>query len=169
MSTTTLAPGALEILRGTPRVLATLLAALPDTAVTTQGEEGWSPKDIAAHLASLTGPTFVDRVTLMLEQDDPAIPGVDEHETLDRSGLRDKPLNQLLDDFAREREEAVAWASKISAADLARTGTHPIAGPLTVAEVINHKAWHDLLHVRQVTALIAAPLDEGRGGMRVFV
>jgi hypothetical protein len=32
-------------------------------------------------------------------------------------------------------------------------------------EILHHVAFHDLLHVRQIAALIEAPLDTGRGPM----
>jgi hypothetical protein len=167
-STTTLAPAALNVLRDNAGRAAQLLSCLPGEVIDAPGSEGWSPHDVVAHLASLTGPTFVDRVTLMLEHDDPDVPGIDEQDVLDRSGLRDKPLAALLDQFGAERARAVEWAETITAEQLRRAGQHQVVGELTVAEVIHHKAWHDLLHVRQVTALIAVPLDEGRGGMPVF-
>jgi hypothetical protein len=166
--TTTLTPTALDVLDTTPGVFRAMLARLPAPAVEAPGAEGWSPRDVVAHLASLTSVTFVARVTLMLDQDDPVVPGIDEQEILDSSGLRALPLDALLDRFESERREAVGWARAITPEQLARTGRHDVAGPLTVAEVINHKAWHDLLHVRQAAALIAAPLDEGRGAMRIF-
>ncbi|HXK33806.1 MAG TPA: DinB family protein [Dehalococcoidia bacterium] len=163
-----LSPAALDVLEHTPSVLRAILAPLPAVVAETPGAEGWSPHDVAAHLASLTGPTFVDRVTLMLEQDDPLVPGIDEHEILEASGLRGKPLAALLDGFEAHRKEAVAWARGITPEQLARTGRHQVAGPLTVAEIINHKAWHDLMHIRQALTLIGEPLDEGRGAMRIF-
>jgi hypothetical protein len=163
-----LAPAALDVLEQTPAVLRSILAPLPAGVAEAPGAEGWSPHDVVAHLASLTGPTFVDRVTLMLEQDDPLVPGVDEHEVLEASGLRRTPLGALLDGFAAHRAEAVAWARRITPGQLARTGRHEVAGPLTVAEVINHKAWHDLMHIRQALTLIGEPLDAGRGAMRIF-
>lgn len=164
----TLSPAALDVLEATPSVLRAALAPLPAEVVETAGAEGWSPRDVVAHLASLTGPTLVQRVTLMLEQDDPLVPGVDEHDVLAASGLRERPLGALLNEFEAQRADAVAWARRITPEQLARTGRHAVAGPLTVAEIINHKAWHDLLHIRQVLTLIASPLDEGRGAMRIF-
>lgn len=159
---------AIEVLASTPATMRALLAAMPDALVGTPGGEGWSAKDVLAHLVSLTGPALLDRVRPMLDQDDPPIPNVDEQELLERSGLRTWPVAALLDEFGRQRSDAATWLRGLTPAALARTGRHSVAGRLTVTEIIHHKAWHDLLHVRQVCALLAAPLEERRGAMRMF-
>jgi len=159
---------AIDVLASTPATMRALLAEMPDEIVAARDDEGWSARDVLAHLVSLNGPALLDRVGLMLEQDDPPIPNVDEQALLDRSGLRSRPVAVLLEEFARQRAGAAAWLRGLPPEALARTGRHSVAGRLTVAEVVHHKAWHDLLHVRQVCALLAAPLDEQRGAMRMF-
>ncbi len=163
-----LLPSALDVFGSTPATLRALLGKLPDEAVSTPGGEDWSAKDVVAHLVSLYGPTLVDRVRPILEQDEPPIPNADEAAILESSGLRDKPLAELLDELDRQRRDAVAWLRGLSDEQLGRVGIHSAAGRVTVADLIHHKAWHDLLHVEQVCRLIAAPLDEQRGAMRVF-
>ncbi len=161
-------PSALAVLVATPATLRGLLGSLPDHVVAAQGSEGWSPKDVVAHLVSLNGPTLLGRVRPMIEQDDPLIPSVDEHAVLERSGLRALRLDALLVEFARQREDAVTWLRGLPPDALARTGQHGTAGRVTVADIIHHKAWHDLLHIGQVCRMLAAPLDEQRGAMRQF-
>ena len=159
---------ALDLFASTPATLRALLGTLPEDAVSTPGAEGWSAKDVVAHLISLHGPTLVDRITLLLEQDEPSIASVDEATVLEASGLRARPLDDLLAQFARNRAEAVSWLRGMSDEQLRRVGIHSVAGRVTVADLIHHKAWHDLLHVEQVCQILAAPLDERRGAMRVF-
>ena len=159
---------ALGVLVSTPATLRGLLGSLPDDVVAAPGSEGWSPKDVVAHLLSLNGPTLIDRVRPMIEYDDPRIPSVDEHAVLERSGLRALTLDALLEEFARQREDAVAWLRTLPSDALSRPGQHGTAGRVTVADIIHHKAWHDLLHIGQVCHMLAAPLDEQRGAMRQF-
>ncbi|MBI5285000.1 MAG: DinB family protein [Chloroflexi bacterium] len=161
-------PSALAVLVAAPATLRGLLGSLPDEVVAAHGGEGWSPKDVVAHLLSLTGPTLIDRVRPMIEQDHPLIPSIDEHAVLERSGLRALTLDALLDELARQRDDAVAWLRGLPADALARTGQHGTAGRVTVADIIHHKAWHDLLHIGQVCRMLAVPLDERRGVMRQF-
>lgn len=163
-----LLPAALDVFASTPATLRALLAKLPEGAVATPGDEGWSAKDVVAHLVSLYGPTLVDRIRPILERDEAPIPNADEAAILEASGLRNKPLAELLDQFDRQRQDAVPWLSGLSDEQLARVGIHSAAGRVSVADLIHHKAWHDLLHIEQVCRLLAEPLDERRGAMRVF-
>jgi hypothetical protein len=163
-----LLPVALGVFASTPATLRALLGGLPEVAVSTPGEEGWSAKDVVAHLVSLHGPTLVDRITPILERDEPPIANADEEAILESSGLRGKPLAELLDRLERNRNEAVAWLGGLSDEQLRRAGIHSSVGRITVADLVHHKAWHDLLHIEQACRLIATPLDERRGAMRVF-
>ena len=159
---------ALDVFASTPETMRALLGKLPEEAVSRPGVEGWSAKDVVAHLVSLHGPTLVDRITPILEQHEPPIANADEAAILEASGLRAKPLADLLDRFERNRVEAVAWLRGLSDEQLRRVGIHSAAGRVSVADLIHHKAWHDLLHIEQVCQILAAPLDERRGAMRVF-
>jgi hypothetical protein len=163
-----LLPAALDVFGSTPATLRELLGKLPEEAVSTPGDEGWSAKDVVAHLVSLYGPTLVDRIRPILDRDEPPIANADEAAILEASGLRAKPLAELLDQLERQRRDAVAWLRGLSDEQLRRVGIHSAAGRVSVADLIHHKAWHDLLHVEQVCKLIAVPLDEHRGAMRVF-
>jgi hypothetical protein len=161
-------PAALDVLASTPETLHALLGALSDAAVSAPGDEGWSPKDVLAHLTSLNGPAIMDRLRPILEENLPPIANIDEAALLERSELRHLPVAALLDDFAHRRMESVAWLRGLQPAAFLRSGVHSIAGTVTVADIIHHLAWHDLLHLEQICRLLAAPLNERRGAMRTF-
>ncbi len=111
---------------------------------------------------------MVGRVRAIVEQDDPVLPDIDEHAVLEGSGLRGRPLGSVLDQMARQRAEALVWLRALTPQQLARTGRHSTVGPLSAAEIIHHKAWHDLLHTQQICRMLAIPLDAGSGAMRQF-
>ena len=159
---------ALDVLAATPATMRALLTGLPDDMTVAPRAEGWSARDVLAHLLSLNGPAIVDRVRLILERDEPPIPNIDEEATLERSGLRTKSVKVLLDEFVRQRGGAVTWLRGLQPESLERTGQHSVAGTVSASDLVHHLAWHDLLHVRQVCELAAAPLDERRGAMRQF-
>jgi hypothetical protein len=160
---------AFDVIASTPATLRGLLEALPDDVTSWPADEGWSPRDVVAHLASLDPLTLVGRVRAIVEQDNPVLPDInDEHAVLEGSGLRGRPLGSVLDQMARQRAEALVWLRALTPQQLARTGRHSTVGPLTAAEIIHHKAWHDLLHVQQICRMLAIPLDAGSGAMRQF-
>ena len=161
-------PAALDVLMATPALLRSMLAGLPESAVDVPGDEGWSPKDVVAHLLSISAKASLERVRLILEHDNPVIPNMDEEATLNDSGMRSWRLARLLDEFDVERGERMAALMDLSDAELKRHGQHSVAGAVSVADVINHVAYHDLLHISQIAQLLAAPIEERRGAMRMF-
>ncbi len=74
----------------------------------------------------------------------------------------------LLDEFERARAAEAATFRGLSASDLARTGRHSVAGPITIAELLNHVAYHDLLHVQQIAGTLALVPNAGRGAFGMF-
>ena len=74
MPSPALDPSAFDVLAQTPATLRALLSAVPQDLVEAQADEGWSPKDVVAHLLATLPSTVVDRVRLMLDADDPPIP-----------------------------------------------------------------------------------------------
>jgi hypothetical protein len=166
---TTLDPAAMATLACTPAVLRSMLEGMPEAAITTPGAEGWSPKDVVAHLLSIHYAANVQRVKWILENENAVVPNVDEDDTLRASGMRDWPLARLLDEYAAARGEAMVWLRELTPEQLARTGQHQVAGPITVADVVHHIAFHDQLHIAQVAQLLSIPLEQRRGAMRMFV
>ncbi len=164
---TTLEPGTLEVIASTPSVLRALTATLPEFATDERDGEAWSARDVVAHLLD-RWPSQRDRVQKMLAEAHPTILDEDEVAGLEASGLRQRPLVWLLDEFERVRAAEAATFRALSVVDLARTGQHSAAGPITVAELLNHVAYHDLLHVQQIAATLALVPNAGRGGFGMF-
>lgn len=158
----------LDVLATTPATLRALLGGLPEDWTSSPADEGWSSQDVVAHLASLDPITLVGRVRAIVEQDQPVLPGIDEHDVLERSGLRGRPLADVLEEMTRTRTGALAWLRELPPELLARTGRHAELGLLSAAEIIHHKAWHDLSHVQQICRMLSLPLDAGSGTMRQF-
>ena len=68
---------ALEVVAQTPRVLKALLAGLPREVLEAPNDEGWSLKDIVAHLHDAEGIAFVERIDRMLHEERPFIASID--------------------------------------------------------------------------------------------
>ena len=159
---------ALDVYASTPAVLRALLSDLADGIASQPADGDWSPHDVVVHLTSLDPHSMVGRVRAILDQDDPIIPDLDEQDVLERSGLRDRPLADVLDQMTRQRAEALVWLRPLTPAQLARTGRHSAAGPLSAGDIIHHKAWHDLQHIQQICQMLSGPLHEGSGAMRKY-
>ena len=159
------AVSAIEVLESSPATLRALLGTMPEAAARAAGPEGWSPADVLAHLISVQQPALVERIRLIVEEDEPPIPNVDEDEALASSGLRGKPIAELLDRFESERRGAMAWVKGLAPESFARGGRHEVAGRITAADQLNHFAYHDLAHIRQIVSLLIPRLERARGAM----
>lgn len=164
---TTLEPGTIEVIGSTPSVLRALTASLPDAILDARDGEGWSARDIVAHLLD-RWPSQRTRVHKMLAEANPIILDEPEVAGLEASGLRERPLAWLLGEFERARAAEAASFRALTASDLARPGQHSVAGPITIAELLNHVAYHDLLHVQQIAATLALVPNAGRGAFGMF-
>jgi hypothetical protein len=160
-------PGAIEVLASTPVVMRAMLAPLPATLVEQPGKGGWSARDVVAHLASRQSISITGRINAVLEQQGATMPGVPES-LMDVKPYRSRPFAELLAEFEDGRADAVILLRRLTPDQLDWRGVHHGVGELTIAEVIHHVAFHDLLHVSQAAQLALSPLEPLRGAMRVF-
>ena len=165
-SSESLAAGTLAVLAATPAVFEAMFRGQPEETVDRRGVEGWSAKDVLAHLIAIQPGAVVERVRLIVEGGDRLLPNIDEHETLERSGMRDRPAEELLAKFVEERGRAVAFLEALTPERLRRRGRHALAGEITAADAIHHMAYHDLLHIAQAANLLSEPIEQSRGSMR---
>ena len=162
---TALAAGTIDVLASTPETLRSMLGGLPGDVVEARGAEGWSAKDVVAHLLARHDDALVGRVRAMLDADDPLIPDIPDETGI--QALRGRGIDELCEEFASRRAEAASWLRGLSDEQLRRGGRHEVAGAITIADILHHLAYHDLLHVAQAARLIAVPIEARRGAMGV--
>jgi hypothetical protein len=158
---------AIEVLATTPAVMRAMLAPLPEALVATPGGEGWSARDAVAHLLARQGPAISGRIDAILAAEGAAIPDIPDN-LMELEPYRSRPLGDVLREFEEGRAEVVAPLRRITAEQALRRGVHSSVGELSIADIIHHVAYHDLVHVAQAAALAGAPLEPLRGAMRVF-
>jgi hypothetical protein len=115
----------------------------------------WTVRDLAAHLLSA-------EEGLLRIAHDIAAGGRGAPESLDYDAynageqirLRGIPPAKLLTDLATTRQEAVAWIAELDEATLERTGHHPALGEVTLEQVLNAIHAHQLMHIRDLQALL---------------
>lgn len=148
---------AVAILIRTPAALDALLRGLPDNWVrSTEGENTWSAYDIVGHLIFADRTDWMPRARILLEHGE-ARPFDPFDRFAQLKEPQDRPLDRLLDDFARLRKENVAAleALNLSDGDFSRRGKHPALGAVTLSELLATWAVHDLNHVHQLARVMA--------------
>jgi len=165
---TSIDPAALAVIGRTPRVLAALLDGVPDHVLLAPNEEGWSLKDIVAHLHDAESIAFTERITRLLEEDRPFIRSIDPPARLVAGGYGSRALSELLEDLRRLRAEYVAWLGSLSSAQLERAGDHDTVGEIRVVDIAHQWAAHDLAHLRQIGRMLQEYFAPLMGNTRGF-
>jgi len=124
----------------------------------------WSISTVVAHLID-GHRRQAGRIRLIVEQENPVLQNVDEWESMLASGLLGRPTGELLATFEELRGADVPWYASLDAGTLARTGMHSVAGEVSVANILNHAAYHDAQHLGQIARLIEVAAHAGRGNM----
>jgi hypothetical protein len=147
---------AIAVLTRTPATLDALLRGLPNVWLRcNEGKDTWSAFDIVGHLIVGERTDWMPRVRILLENGE-ARP-FDPFDRFAQLREKDKPLERLLDDFARLRKESLAalQALNLQPEDLKRRGRHPELGVVTLSELLATWTVHDLTHVHQLSRVMA--------------
>jgi hypothetical protein len=162
---------AVAVLTRTPATLDALLRGMPGIWVdSAEGENTWSAFDIVGHLIVGERTDWMPRARIILESGEART-----FDRFDRSAQftesRGKSLEQLLDEFARLRAENLAAleALNLQPQDLARRGTHPAFGSVTLAQLLATWAVHDLTHLHQLSRVMAHQYREAVGPWTAYL
>ena len=162
---------ATAILARTPPTLNALLRGLTAPwTLANEGGETWSPFDIVGHLIHGEQTDWIPRVKIILTHGETRA-----FEKFDRlaqfTASSGRTLPDLLDDFARLREENLRELSSLGLtdADLARTGRHPELGVVTLRQLLATWVAHDLDHVVQISRVLARQYADEVGPWRAYL
>jgi hypothetical protein len=78
------------VLASTPTVLKGLLENLDDDSLATPRDEGWSVKDVVAHLTDTEWIAFAERIRRIAQEDHPFIASIDPSARLLKGGYGDR-------------------------------------------------------------------------------
>jgi hypothetical protein len=148
---------AIAVLERTPRVLRAMLDELPEAWTrATEGGETWSPYDVVGHLIHGERTDWIPRARILLEHGE-ARPFPPFDRAAMKSASVGKSLGELLDTFEGLRGASVAALRglRLTADDLARTGTHPEFGAVTLEQLLATWVAHDLDHIVQIARTMA--------------
>ena len=161
----------IALLARTPATLNALLRGLPYLWThSNEGKDTWSAFDIVGHLISAERNDWMPRVRTILEHGE-ARPFDPFDRFAQMKESKGKSLEQLLDDFALVRSESLdaLQALNLQSADLARRGTHPALGAVTLSELLATWAVHDLTHLHQLSRVMAYQYRDAVGPWRAFL
>ena len=113
----------------------------------------WSMHEHACHLAAVN-PRFVERLDLMLAQDNPAIQSYDPGRDDPDDALLAIDLEDALNRFARDRERMVARLRQLQPREWSRTGEHDEYNSYSIFTMFRHLALHDFFHAYRIEELL---------------
>jgi hypothetical protein len=159
------------VLERTPAALDAMLRGLPDPWTrTNEGDGTFSPYDVIGHLNHGERTDWIPRARIILEQGESR--PFDRYDRFaqerDSAG---KSLGQLLDEFVtlRARNLGTLEGWNLDAAALARRGTHPMLGTVTLAQLLATWAAHDLTHIHQISRCMAVQYRDAVGPWTKFL
>lgn len=106
----------------------------------------WSTLEVVAHLADfeIIG---VDRLTAVIAEDSPKLPGRCEQRYAARLHYHERDLEEQLQIIELCRSHATRILRRLSSADWSRSGVHTETGPLTLTQLLERGVRHVEHHV----------------------
>lgn len=148
---------ALDTLASTPGIIDALIAGLGAGEINAEPAAGrWSIAEVLMHLAHCEEVCFVRRTRDMLEHDHPSLAAynVEEFSAADW-GFNGDGLAALA--RLRDLRRGILDLLETQPASVgARAGIHPDLGWITLSELLNEWAFHDLGHIRQIAEIVRA-------------
>lgn len=150
----------LEALAAGPRDAAHLVAELEEGPFGAARDGAWAPRTILAHLRDDEYLCLRLALERMLAEDGPELRFLDGQDwERSRNRARDRK-EQLLADFALQRQASLGILRLLDAAQWQRAGTSAGRRHLTVAELVQRWAAHDREHIAQLEAASGETLAE---------
>ena len=150
--------GLLARLRKGDRKTAEFLGGLGDgrwKMVLYEGPPAWTVRDMLAHF--LSAEEGLLRIAQDIAAGGPGAPkgfDYDAYNASEQERLAGIPPGRLLADLAAARETTVQWVAGLDEADLDHVGHHPALGEVTLETLINAIYGHQLMHMRDLQALL---------------
>lgn len=146
-------PG-LSILEQTPIIVEKLIAAASDDQLCWKPlPHRWSINEVLAHMADVESAGFRARVQQMLESDTPRLEPYDRNATYAAGKYSTGKPRENLKYFCHERDRSLSFLRYLPGSSIGRKGLHGELGPITIGQLMNEWAFHDLGHIRQIAEL----------------
>lgn len=148
---------AIDHLAATPEVLRLLMGGLSDDdAQWKPAPDRWSVAEILEHLAHVEGHYFRAGLDRMVAENGASIEPYDQDIYAAAGTYSNREAEESFAHWEEQREDNVDFLRELDASVLARTAHHPELGIVSVEDLLNEWAFHDLGHVRQIAELVRA-------------
>ena len=157
----------LDLLEATPEILRGLMAGLTDEdARWKPAQERFSVAEVLAHLSHSEGHCYRMRVDRFMAETRPEFKPDDAQMYLDLYCGAD--AERAFDQFEDQRETNIEFLRGLPDGVGNRVALHREFGEITLAQMLNEWALHDLGHIRQVAELVRVRKHQaGAGPMAV--
>ena len=138
-----------SLLEKTPAMLEMLLRDVPaETLDWKPAAERWSITEVLAHLLAIEQ-LYGDRAKRIVVDQNPMLA---KYVAPNEAEIR-KSARRYLEDFVALRQAHYFFWHGIPSSACSRTGIHPEMGAITLLQLLNELANHDLGHLRQIAEL----------------
>ena len=158
-----------ELLESSGGAFASTLRALsPEVASWHPAEGEWCVNECVGHVIEAEKRGFAGRIRIMLGEDNPHLLTWDQVSVARHRRDCERGPDQLLAELTPLRRDSVELVRSLKPEQLARPGSHPEVGPLTVGDVMHEWVHHDDSHLRQALANVQAYVWPNMGNARRF-
>jgi hypothetical protein len=143
-----------------------MIETIPDELLARPPAPGeWSALECLQHLVDTEQMVFPLRVQAFLDgQDFPAF----DPATQGRKWAPGTPPQTMSEEFLRLRTSSLTLVARLVSGDLARKARHAELGPVTLSEMLNEWAAHDLMHLVQAQRAVMQPFIAACGPWRSY-
>ncbi len=145
----------LDLLEATPRILSALMTELTEAdARWKPAPERFSVAEVLAHLSHSESHCYRMRLDRFMAETRPEFEPDDAQMYLDL--YRDADPGDAFDHFEEQRENNILFLRNLPAGASDRLALHKEYGEITMSQMLNEWALHDLGHIRQIAELVRA-------------
>ena len=145
----------LDLLEATPTILRGLMAELSDEDVRWKpAPDRFSVGEVLSHLSHTEGHCYRARVDRFLSEENPEFESDDAQFHLEL--YRNMDPEDAFDHFEEQRETNIEALRDLPPGSGELRAVHQKVGPITLAQMLNEWAMHDLGHIRQIAELVRA-------------
>ena len=154
------------VLRITPQRWTNLVESVPEELLNRQPLPGeWSAAEVLQHMLDTEVSVFRFRVQCFLDGKD-RFPAFSPDAKGTQDGVPD--LSALATEFTRLRQASLPVVAKITLTDLSREAEHAELGIVTLEQMLNEWAGHDLMHLVQAEQALMQPFIQGCGAWKPY-